>query len=261
MASAQIRIYQAGHPTLAIGIPGRARRDLVRNLAVQLRNNDDTDVRSHRWAILGQPDLGNPVVLSNPVSATPTFIPDVPGTYRIRLLVNEGRKGEVSTLLCTVPNFSGKRFPAVAEEGTESNWLDDDTGAPSTRGWQRDMEDLAHEFDNRDLPETTPSAASGGGTAEGTIDLRNAAPVGRLLELTALAATLTSQIELFADVARTILVYQSLVVDAFTTPFEDGTPFALFRPTSNLVDGKVYYRVTNTGGVASAYEIILVTKA
>lgn len=260
MAAAVIVIDQPAHPTQPIGQPGKSRNDIVLGTPVQLRNQDDTGVRSHRWLILDQPDLATPDVLSNPIAATPTFTPNAIGTYRIQLSVNLGRKGEVDRQLVAVRDFSDQRQPA-AGEADEANWDDVDTAAPNARGWMPDVRDLLRKFDNRGSPVTTPSAASGGGTAEGEIFLGMAAPTGSQIEIIANSNTVLTDVELFADAARSILVYQALAKDAFTTPFEDGTPFALFRPMANLELRRVYYRLTNNGANPSTYSIRLRAKA
>ena len=140
MAAANIVIDQPAHPTTPTGQPGKARNDIVLASPVQLRNENDTGVRSHRWLILDQPDLSSPDVLSNPTAAAPTFTPNAEGTYRIRLTVNQGRKGEVATTVLTIQNEFGQRVPA-AGEGDEANWDDPDTAAPNTRGWWLAMRD------------------------------------------------------------------------------------------------------------------------
>lgn len=48
----------------------------------------DDDAITYTWAIVQQP-IGSNVVLDNINSATPTFIPDQNGTYRISLIVND----------------------------------------------------------------------------------------------------------------------------------------------------------------------------
>lgn len=138
MGTAQIRIDQPAHPTTPIGVPGRSRDDIVLGATVQLRNADDTGVRSHRWQILDQPDLGAPDLLSNPQTAAPTFTPNAEGTYRLRLSVDEGRTGQVDTRTVVVRTARGTRIPAAGERD-ESNWIDPDTGLPNARGWKPDM--------------------------------------------------------------------------------------------------------------------------
>lgn len=134
MAVAQIRIDQPTNPQ-PIGIAGRARTDIILNQLVQLRNTDNTGVQSYRWTILDQPDINNPVQLSNPIAAAPTFTPTVEGSYTIRLEINDGlSSGEIAETLVAILDSDGLRIPA-AGESTEDNSLDS-TGVENPRGWQ-----------------------------------------------------------------------------------------------------------------------------
>ncbi len=132
MATSLIRIDQSGHPTLEIGTPGISRDDIVISTQVQLANGNDTGVRSRRWTLLSKP-TGSTAVLSSPTDAAVTFTPDLIGTYRVRLIVNEGRSGEVDTRLIAIRDASGLRIPA-AGESNEANW------GGNERGWHPDME-------------------------------------------------------------------------------------------------------------------------
>lgn len=132
MATALIRVDQSGHPTLEIGTPGVSRDDIVLSTQVQLANQDDTGVRSRRWTLLSKP-TGSTAVLSSPTDAAVTFTPDIIGTYRVRLIVNEGRAGEVDTRLVAIRDSSGLRIPAAGEVN-EANW------GGNARGWHPDME-------------------------------------------------------------------------------------------------------------------------
>ena len=116
---------------------GRSRDDIVLGLPVQLRNADDTGVRSWRWEILDQPTIVGGDALSSPVAAAPVFTPNAAGTYLIRLIVNEGRRGEVYRILVVVRDANGNRVPAAGERN-EANWLDA-AGVENPRGWQPDM--------------------------------------------------------------------------------------------------------------------------
>jgi len=136
MATASIRIDQSTHTTTPIGVVGRARDDLEIAEQVTLRNGDDSGVYSWRWVLLARP-TGSTAALSNPIAATATFTPDIVGTYRVRLTVNEGLLGEVDTTVAVVRDPDGLRIPAAGET-TEANWLIG--GSPNERGWHPDME-------------------------------------------------------------------------------------------------------------------------
>lgn len=135
MATASIRINQATNDS-PIGVAGRSRDDIDAGDVVQLRNADDTGVRSWRWRIVDQPE-DSIAALSNPVSAAPTFTPDAYGSYLIELVVNEGRTGEVDRRVVAVRDTLGLRVPA-AGEAAEANWPID--GEPNARGYQPEFE-------------------------------------------------------------------------------------------------------------------------
>jgi len=54
-------------------------------------NSDDVngDALTYQWSILSAP-LGSAAALDDPMSATPTFAPDLAGTYEVELIVNDG---------------------------------------------------------------------------------------------------------------------------------------------------------------------------
>ncbi len=52
-------------------------------------SDPDGDSLSYDWALLTVPP-GSLAVLTNPTSANPSFVPDVPGTYVVQLVVNDG---------------------------------------------------------------------------------------------------------------------------------------------------------------------------
>lgn len=159
MAAAKIRIDQAAHPTQKIGVAGRSRDDIVVSQPVTLRNDDDTGVRSWRWEIVDQPDLGSPDVLSNPTSAVTTFTPtETGGTYLIQLTVNEGNQGEVDRRVIAIRDGQGLRYPAASED-QEANWIDASTGAENDRGWWPDLKLIL------------AAVVSGDETLEETLDL------------------------------------------------------------------------------------------
>ena len=163
MAAALIRIDQPSHPTQIAGVAGRSRDDIVQGSAVQLRNADDTGVRSWRWEILDQPAVVGGDALSSPVVAAPVFTPTSVGTYLIRLVVNEGRRGEVHRILVVVRDADGNRLPAAGEKD-EANWLDA-SGEPNRRGWQPDV--------NRSMTQALASAGGGGWEEVYRIDFRD----------------------------------------------------------------------------------------
>lgn len=134
MASANIVLSQSS----VSGTAGRSRDDLVTGVAVTLSNSNNSGAYSHRWVLLDRP-TGSAATLTNSTSAVASFTPDVAGTYRIQLSVNEGNlAGQVQVRLAVVRDTQGLRFPAYGERDEESNWLI--SGFPNTRGWLPDLE-------------------------------------------------------------------------------------------------------------------------
>lgn len=141
MASASIRIDQAANP-IPNGVAGRSRDDIVAGAAVVLQNTDNTGVQSWRWRIVSRPPSST-ASLTDPSAASPSFTPDVEGTYLIELIINEGRtaserqrriaaiRQDINGELCRIP---------AARETNEANWLIG--GVENEDGWQPDMTQL-----------------------------------------------------------------------------------------------------------------------
>lgn len=170
MAQALIRINQPGHPTLAVGIPGRSRDDIVQGLQVELSNTDDTGVTTHLWEMIHDPAdndaIAAPSLLSARTSPTVTFTPNALGkSYLIQLTVNQGGKGEVYRILVASRDSLGRRVPA-ADEVDEANWLAAN-GQINTKGWQPEMRVLfdSSSWDERyigDFRTATPTDLAAG---------------------------------------------------------------------------------------------------
>ncbi len=115
-------------------------------------------------------------------------------------------------------------------------------------------------LDTRSSPITTPSAAPAG-TAEGTI----AATVDRcrLTYLRISAASVTQvEIRFFADSARTLEIYKAPFSGShdFTGgDYYDRNPATLIDDDgAGLESNSVYYRISNTGGTGSTFDIRLI---
>lgn len=139
MAVASIRINQPTHSTTPTGQAGRGRNDLELGKPVLVRNVDDTDVNRWRWQLRDVP-IGSAAVLSDSTQPTVTFTPDVEGSYRITLSVNDGGPGEVTTKVGAVLNAAGERYPATGERADEVDW--DVGGTPNPFGWGKDAEKI-----------------------------------------------------------------------------------------------------------------------
>lgn len=139
MPSAVIRIDQPTHPAAPVGTPGRSRDDLVAGSLVQLRNADDTGVRSWLWSLVSKPQ-GSAAALANPASAVASFTPDLVGSYLVKLAINGGNaRGLLQRRVAIVRDISGLRIPAAGEED-EANYLIG--GVENEDGWWPDLQEF-----------------------------------------------------------------------------------------------------------------------
>lgn len=254
MAAANIVIYQAANPTPA-GTAGRARDDLLAGSVCILSNQSNAGVYRHRWELLDRPE-GSSAGIFNPGSPTPTITPDVPGTYRVRLTVNTGKRGpdgsdgEVQIRSLIVRDAAGFRPPAIRERVEESNFS---IGG----GFLNEAGDL-HEFRRR--MKASDNRADGvqyniAGGGQQAFDIDWPLPDAHLvyLEVTTLASTDTD-IEITADAAYTHGLLLS-TVDA-TSGYIVRSPTLITRPSgAGLEGGKIYFRFTNNDGAADDYDI------
>ena len=89
------------------------------------------------WALTDVP-IGSATVLVNPTTATPTFIPDVTGSYFVTCTVASRHS---STLIAAVPlDNTGARIPAF-EEKLEYN------GGGNTKGWHETLTNFMRQTD------------------------------------------------------------------------------------------------------------------
>lgn len=102
---------------------------------------------------------------------------------------------------------------------------------------------------------STGTIANGGGVETGSfyLGVRN----GRIgkLAVEAGAATVNSDIEFFSDAGLTDMVYQALAADCSTTAFVDLASWPVAGWKGELIDGLLYYRITNNGANPSRYSI------
>ncbi len=148
MAASLITITQSSSTSAG----GTSRDDIVISSLVTLANANDSNVRSWRWVLVERP-RDSAAVLSNVTAPSPTFTPDVNGSYLIQLQVNGGSAvGETNRVLVAVRNtavitgglITATRFVA-ASETDEANWsVDLGPGpAPNTTGWWEDLDRTA----------------------------------------------------------------------------------------------------------------------
>jgi hypothetical protein len=162
VAQALITFDQPTHATTPKGSAGRARNDLELGEPVVVRNTNNTDVTRWRWQLRDQP-VGSTATISDPTSATITFTPDIAGSYRITLSVNEGLPHEIDSKIGAVLSVDGYRYPATDERATEVNWLVD--GETNTKGWGKDLEViLRNAIDSNSLAGTLVIGNTSGGT-------------------------------------------------------------------------------------------------
>jgi len=143
MPGAQIVINQSGGA--GAGSPGIARNDIWVGQVVQLESAIVNT--SYAWELLDAP-AGSAATIGSPTNQNATITPDLPGTYRIRLVVNGGGANNTKIIIFRVRYDStgalvgrGWALPAVGERQEEANY--------TTRGYKEPFE-----FFFADLDET-----------------------------------------------------------------------------------------------------------
>lgn len=147
----------------AVGSPGVAVRTLWVNRTVTLTVTTSGNSQIV-WELLYKPTGSAAAIVGT--GSIVTLLPDLPGTYRVRLVTNGGGPGNEMILLLAVLYDNtgallndGHRTPATGELAGESNW------DGNTEGWAPDIDyQLAWLKANVDIL----MASSGGGSA-GTI--------------------------------------------------------------------------------------------
>lgn len=109
------------------GSPSVAREftyeDLIAAPLVTLSLNDSTGVTSYSWQILDKPP-GSSAILSSSTVASPTFSPDLTGTYLIKCTVNSGEAYNTSGIAYTTRQRAFRK-PAIGEtkEFDSNGWV------------------------------------------------------------------------------------------------------------------------------------------
>jgi len=154
MASALITIDQLANPT-PVGQPGVARDDILLASPVTLRNAVDTGVTRWRWTVLDVP-IGS-AILTNATATTAefTFTPDVAGTYRVQLAINDGAEGEIDTRIVGVRDGDGFLYPAADQRAEEANY--DIAGSPNTKNWAKEVEAILRSLGAPQLLNAAPT--------------------------------------------------------------------------------------------------------
>ena len=253
MTQAQIRINQPANPNPA-GQPGRARDDLRLGAAVELRNVDNNGVQRWFWAMLDKPP-GSSATIANPTSAVATFTPDVVGTYRVYLRVNDGRgrRGMEDTTTAIVRDVAGFRPPAYLE-GVESDF-DIAPGVPNEVGWLHEARLRMFASDNRSgAPETASGVAGGGGVAVVRVPwpLHDAEMV--ILEIVGSSSTNT-RVAVYPDDAMVNASYRSIAFDS-TLTWAERAHYTITGSYSNGIESNfIKIVITNNDVGASDYDV------
>lgn len=155
MATPIIRSAQTGKPT----VDGVDRKDLITGSAVTVTDIEPSNTGGTRyWRMLFKPPT-SAAAMSSSTADSPTFTPDVPGTYTIECeYIKGGSVHRFYQYLAVVHPVTGIRVPA-AGEGVDPDGegrLFDDGGGDDFGYWSA-YDDLASEV------ETLASAGGGGG--------------------------------------------------------------------------------------------------
>lgn len=153
MPDANIRIDQSANPQPA-GVAGQARKDLILGQPVTLRNGDDTDVCKWLWQLLDVP-IGSTAVLSATSGPVTVFTPDVAGSYRIQLTINDNLAGQRQIKIAAVVDANDFVYPAAGQQAQEANWPVAGGGL-NELGWAKEVELILRQL----------AAGSGGGAPE-----------------------------------------------------------------------------------------------
>ena len=98
----------------------------------------------------------------------------------------------------------------------------------------------------------TGNAKQGGGLpATGSFSVNVERGAVFKMRVTAIGDTVDSDIKIFYDAGQTEQYYEALNKDCYTNPFVDNSPWGI----GPLVDGTLYYEITNNGANDSTYKI------
>ena len=114
MVTAAIVINQTGKPP---GLPSTSRDDLNPGVSVTLTNNDNTGAVSWFWELVSRP-VGSAAVLSGAALPSASFVPDVRGSYLVKLTVDESPSNPATdTRIAAIRTvFLAIRKPATSEK-------------------------------------------------------------------------------------------------------------------------------------------------
>ncbi|HEY1180298.1 MAG TPA: hypothetical protein VGF17_29425 [Phytomonospora sp.] len=261
MAAAVIKIDQTANPS-PLGIPGKARIDILRGSAVTLRNADNSGVTRWSWTLLDRP-YNSAANIINPATAVATITPDQHGPYRVRLVVNDGLPtvddGQVYELCFYVLDPAGISIPAAGEKAPQNNYAIS-PGIYNQQGFARMMAERAlRSLDNRDDPQVVAVTGFGGEIVE----IRWGLPAAILQSIEIVSSTSTnSTFRLTADAAGLFpIATLATAVDA-TLGWSRYEPLFCSGPLGvGLEDGQIYLAIENNDLSDSNYSIYYRLKA
>lgn len=250
MPSAKIRIDQPANAE-PIGVAGRARDDIVAGAVVNLRNDNNTGVTTYFWSLVDKPP-GSSTSISNPLASVASMTPDVAGTYRVYLRVNNGRdrKGMEDYTTVIVRDAAGFRKPAYLE-GVESDFLLS-PGVYNEVGWLHETRLRMHADDNR--AGSGQELTIGGGLFDSyAIEWPLKDAVLTHLEFT--STSVASARVWVAPDAAFAYGYDSGLVDPSST-FIYKVHTTITRPNAaGLESGRIYFKVLNNGGFSDDFVV------
>lgn len=132
-------IIQSTGSSSGAGTAGQGRNSLVIGETVTLSDTEASNVgASYVWAFEDIP-IGSSTALTGAATSTPTFNPDVSGSYRILCTVG-GTASSVEVLAVPLP-FTGARIPSF-EEGIEYD------GSGNAKGWHAALDAFMRSVDS-----------------------------------------------------------------------------------------------------------------
>ncbi len=242
MAEALIKIDQPGGA--GAGVAGKSVDTIVKDVVVELRNADNTGVVYHSWTLLDKPRRST-ATIADPQAPVTTIVPDLAGTYRVRLFVNDGRdRGrmqDVRTFIVRDP--AGFRPPAHLEGPLESNFPLETPGTFNEVGALDEIRRRMEANDNRDDPLVLE--IPGGADEDIEFDWYQVDALVVWMELASFAAT-DLRIRIYANAGLSPALYDQNTINAVGGWFEN-IPRVIAQ-----CDGKVYIKITNNAGAPAA---------
>lgn len=152
MANPIIQSTQVGP---GAGTAGQGRSDLLTGVVVSLSDTNGANAgATYAWDFLDKP-VGSAATLTSPGSSTPTFTPDVAGSYWVRATVSGSAAGTSNEILAVPLANTGARIPAFGEQ-TEYD------GGGNTKGWHEALDDFMRQADAGLGGGGSPTGAAGG---------------------------------------------------------------------------------------------------